>query len=242
MCRILSALAVVVWCGLSQAGEPVKPTRVLLVTGVDYPGHLWKQTAPAIRDLLQQDKRLEVRIVEDLEFLASDVIFDYDVVFLHFKNYDPTKRAEQVQENLKRFVNQGGGLVLFHFACGAFEPWTEFVQIAGRVWDKNKRAHDPRGPFTVTIVDKEHPLTRGLGDFEADDELYTCLGGEPPIHMLATARSKVDGLDYPMAFVLEYGKGRVFHSPLGHDVKAITLPGPAELLCRGCLWAAGQEP
>jgi type 1 glutamine amidotransferase len=242
MGRIIVVLMAVLLGGVSLAAEPAKPTRVLLVTGVDYPGHPWKLTAPAIRDLLQQNDRLEVRIVEDHEFLATDVIFDYDVVFLHFKNYDPTKRAEQVQENLKRFVNEGGGLVLYHFACGAFEPWAEFEQIAGRVWDKKMRAHDPRGPFTVTIVDKEHPLTRGLSDFETDDELYTCLGGDKPIHVLATARSKVDGLDYPMAFVFDYGKGRVFHTPLGHDVKAVTMPGPADLLRRGCLWAAGQEP
>ena len=38
--------------------------------------------------------------------------------------------------------------------------------------------------------------------------------------VLATAHSKVTGKDHPMAFVFEYGKGRVFHTPLGHDVRA----------------------
>ena len=33
-----------------------------------------------------------------------------------------------------------------------------------------------------------------------------------------------------MAFVFEYGKGRVFHTPLGHDVRAIEMPGVAELI------------
>ena len=222
--------------------QPAPPVRVLLVTGVDYAGHRWKETTPALRGVLEKDPRLSVRVVEDHEFLASDAIFDYDVVLLHMKNYDPTTRAEQVRGNLTRFVRQGGGLVLYHFALGAFEDWAEFEQLAGRVWDKTKRAHDPRGPFTVKITDPDHPVTRGISDFETDDELYTCLGGETPIRVLATARSKVDGLDYPMAFVLDFGQGRVFHTPLGHDVKAVTLPGPAELIRRGCLWAAGREP
>ena len=39
--------------------------------------------------MLEQDTRLEVRIVEDPEFLASPVLADYDVIFLHFKNYKP---------------------------------------------------------------------------------------------------------------------------------------------------------
>jgi type 1 glutamine amidotransferase len=226
----------------ANANDEVRPVRVLVVTGVDYQGHHWKLTAPAVRDVLQAEGGMEARVIDDHEFLASDVIFDYDVILLHFKNYDPTKRAEQVQANLTKFVRQGGGLVLYHFACGAFEQWPEFEQLAGRVWDKKKRGHDPRGPFTVNIADKDHPITRGLEDFETDDELYTCLGGERPIHVVATATSKVDGQVYPMAFVLDYGDGRVFHTVLGHDVRAVTLPGPAELLRRGCLWAAGREP
>lgn len=42
-----------------------------------------------------------------------------------------------------------------------------------------------------------------------------------------------------MAFVLDYGKGRVFHTPLGHDARAIRIPGTAELIRRGTAWAAG---
>ena len=236
---LLTLLALPTAAGTAEDAAP--PTRVLIVTGVDYKGHRWKTTAPAVREVLEDGGLMEARIVEDHEFLASDVIFDYDVIVIHFKNYDPTKRAESVQENLKKFVHEGGGLVLYHFACGAFEPWAEFEQIAGRVWDQSKRAHDPRGPFTVNIVDRDHAITRDMEDFETDDELYTCLGGDVPVHVLATATSKVDSQVYPMAFVFDYGKGRVFHTPLGHDVRAITLPGPAELLRRGCLWAAGRK-
>lgn len=240
--NLIAVTASVLFAPTSAADAAPEPVKVLLVTGVDYKGHLWKKTAPALRDVLEQDKRLDVQIVEDYEVLASESIFDYDILLFHFKNYGEPKQAERVHKNLTRFVDQGGGLVLYHFACGAFEEWKEFEQLAGRVWDKKKRGHDPRGPFTVKIIDAEHPVTRGMSDFETDDELYTCLGGDHPIRVLATARSKVDGLDYPMAFVLEYGKGRVFHTPLGHDVKAVTMPGPAELIRRGCLWAASKEP
>jgi uncharacterized protein len=78
------------------AAEPPAepPVRVLLVTGVDYAGHRWKETTPALRGVLEKDSRLTVRVIEDHEFLASDAIFDYDVILLHMKNYDPTQRAE----------------------------------------------------------------------------------------------------------------------------------------------------
>ena len=217
--------------------------HVLVVTGMDDAGHNWKETAPAIRKVLEQDKRFDVRIVEDPEFLASPAVADYDVIFLHFSkdSHRPLLREKQIRENLTSLVKQGKGLVVFHFACGAFEDWPEYANLAGKVWDK-KTSHDPRGPFQVHIAQKDHPITRGMADFQADDELYICLTGERPVEVLATAHSKITNKDHPMAFVFQYGKGRVFHTPLGHDVRAIEMPGVAELIRRGCLWTAGKLP
>jgi uncharacterized protein len=233
---IIFTVAAALAAAPDQKPQP-QHVRVLLVTGVDHPAHLWKETAPAVRRVLEKDPRLEVRIVEDPEFLASAALNDYDVILLHFKNYKPLRREAEARENLAKLVKQGKGLVLLHFASGAFEDWPEFARLAGRVWDR-KTSHDPRGPFTVKITDPEHPITRGMRDFQADDELYTCLVGKTPIHLLAVARSKTTGKDHPMAFTLDYGQGRVFHTPLGHDVRAIERPGVAELIRRGCLWTA----
>ncbi len=221
--------------------EDVEPTRVLLVTGVDHPAHHWQTTAPAIREILQQDHQFAVRIVEQPDVLASESIFDYDVVFLHFRNDKPLAREQRVRMNLVRFVKQGGGLVALHFACGAFGDWPEYRDLVGKVWD-GKNTHDPRGPFTVRITDSTHAITQGMRDFQADDELYTGLVGERPVQLLATARSRLTGEDHPMAFAFAYGNGRVFHTPLGHDERAIQVPGTADLLRRGCGWAAGRDP
>ncbi len=222
-------------------GEEVKPIQVLLVTGVDHPAHNWKKTTPTICELLEKDKQFAVRVVKDPNLLVSEDIFDYDVVFLHFRNDKPLDREQRVRTNLSRFVKQGGGLVALHFACGAFGDWPEFRNLVGKVWD-GKNTHDPRGAFTVKITDSEHAITRGMKDFQTDDELYIGLVGERPVELLATARSKLTGKDHPMAFAFRYGKGHVFHTPLGHDEKAIRMPGTAELIRRGCAWAAGSEP
>ena len=94
----------------------------------------------------------------------------------------------------------------------------------------------------MNLRDTSHAVTSGLKDFDTDDELYTCLMGDAPIHVLATAKSKVDGKDYPMAFVLNYGPGRVFHSPLGHDARALGFEAVGDLFRRGTAWAAGLDP
>lgn len=229
----------------SAAAEAPERSRILLVTGVDYPGHVWRQTAPVLRELLEQDARFSVSVVEDPHLLDSAVLTNYASVVLHFQNWEVPGPGPAARENLKRFVENGGGLVLTHFACGAwYGEWPEFKNLAGRAWfgPNGGRQHDPHGTFTVNIRDASHPVTSGLQDFETVDELYTCLEGDAPITILATSKSIVDGKDYPMAFVREYGQGRVFHSPLGHDVKAFAARGVGELLRRGTAWSAGLAP
>lgn len=219
-----------------------KPIQVLLMTGVDYPGHKWPLTAPVLVEQLQRDPRMEVRVVQDPHFLDSTAINRYDVVVVHFMNWKEPAPSDAARANLKRFVEGGKGMVMVHFACGAFLEWPEFANLAGRVWDPKLRGHDPRGPFKVQIAQPEHPITKGMQDFDTDDELYTCLCGDAPIEVLAKATSKIDKKDHPMAFVLNVGKGRVFHSPLGHDAKALSFDAVGELFRRGTAWAAGKPP
>lgn len=242
----LGVTACLLAASLSAAPADTNQVRVLLVTGQDYPGHVWRQTAPALRQLIEQDKRFEVRIVEDPAVLDSAILADYGVVLLHFQNWETPGPGMAARENLQRYVANGGGLVSVHFACGAWHgEWPEFQNIVGRVWHGSgpgKPQHDPRGPFMVNIVDKDHPVTRGLADFQTDDELYTCLTGDAPIHILADANSKVDKKDHPMAFVREYGKGRVFLTTLGHDVKAFTNSSVPQLIRQGCAWVADGPP
>jgi type 1 glutamine amidotransferase len=226
---------------LNAQDSEEKPLKVLIIDD-HRPGYYNMPTATTLRNILRQDKQLEVVLVEDAEVLGADLPFDYDVIVLHFKNYLIPKRAEAMKANLEIFVTEGGGLFVFHFACGAFEDWQGFEKLAGRVWEPKKRPHDPYGTFAVQVVDKVHPITKGLNNFEISDELYTCLrDSEVPIHVLAEAVSKVDNKSYPMAFTLEKGKGRIFHSTLGHDEKSLSS-AEFQIMCkRAVVWCANRE-
>jgi uncharacterized protein len=221
-----------------KAPAPAKQAKVLVLTGNEYPGHPWKLTAPLLAKFLAVDPRLATSVNEDPAFLASPKLHDYDVIVLNYMNWQSPDPGEAARANLKKFVEEGKGLVLVHYACGAFQGWPEFKNIAGRAYDPKLRGHDPHGQFTVEIADDKHPITRGLKSFEIVDELYTCLAGDKEIRVLAKAKSKVDQKDYPMAFVLRYGKGRVFHCVLGHDVQALSNPAAQELYRRGTAWTA----
>ena len=153
-------------------------------------------------------------------------------------NRKRAKLSDQAKENLVSFVKGGKGFVVCHLASASFPKWPEWPKLCGRYWLMGKSGHGPRKPFTVKITKVEHPITKGVKDFEVDDELYAKLLGDVKITVLAEADSKWSKKTEPLAFVFDYGKGRVFHSAFGHDRKAIVTPGVATLLVRGTEWAA----
>ena len=225
---------------LLEAPEEDGRKHVLIITGDDYPGHVWRETAPALARALRKDKRLAVSISEVCAMVGSPLLSRYDAVVVHFKNYpERTPLPAECGENLTDYVESGGGLVLTHFGCGAFHEWGGYEKLAGRVWNPSLRPHDPYGAFEVKITGTDHPVTRGMAAFTVTDELYTCLEGTAPVEVLCEAVSKVDSKRYPIAFVVPGHEGRVFHCALGHDPRVYANPSAAALVRRGTAWATG---
>lgn len=228
---------------LLERVDAPKQKRVLIVTGDDYAGHHWRETAPCLAGLLREDERLELSITECPAIYASPLLDYYDATVLHFKEYaERLPLGADTWEGLARHIHNGRGLVITHFGCGAFQDWKRFEKIAGRVWNPAMRAHDPHGRFDVRIADGTHAITQGMDTFSIEDELYTCLDGEAPIRVLCEAVSVVDQRTYPIGFVVEGLPGRVFHGTLGHDVRAYSAPGARMLYQRAAAWAAGLSP
>jgi type 1 glutamine amidotransferase len=105
--------------------------------------------------------------------------------------------------------------------------------------------HGARLPFQVVTRQPRQPIMKGLPPvwMHAADELYSKLRGPGEnMTVLATAHSdsKNKGTDRnePMVMVLGYGKGRIFHTTLGHDVAALSCVGFITLFQRGTEWAA----
>lgn len=104
--------------------------------------------------------------------------------------------------------------------------------------------HGSQHPFSVVTRDLEHPITKGLPRewLHVKDELYDKLRGPGAnLHILATAYASPEqggsGRHEPMLFTVSFGKGRIFHSPMGHGDYSQECVGFIATFQRGTEWA-----
>jgi len=236
---ILMILGLAVSFASRAVAEPVK-IRALLITGDDVaPAHNWKEIATATREALESSGRFDVRMSEDPLILESKAALDqYDVIVFTIYNHTVPMITPQAQQNLLTYVRSGKGFYVQHLASASFGKWADFGKLCGRHWVMGTSGHGPRSVFKAKVVDNDHPITKGLADFDIDDELYAKLQGNEQIQVLVTADSDWSGKTEPLVFTLPYGKGRVVQNAFGHDAKAILNPSVKQLVARGAEFAA----
>jgi type 1 glutamine amidotransferase len=217
--------------------------------------------------LSQEDKKKKRGLPKGWEAVPFPPdLSKYDVVLSNYNGDSwPKDFQKDLDENLKSGKID---LVIVHAANNSFGGWKEYNLMIGMGWrgnsfgdrltyDENgKEVRVPKGKgpgaghgaqhaFQVVIRDPNHPITKGMPKewMHAQDELYHGMRGPAEhVHLLATAfddKSKGGtGENEPMIWTVTYGKGRVFHTPMGHDLNGMRCIGFITTLLRGTEWAA----
>jgi hypothetical protein len=231
--------------------------RVLILSGRN--NHEWRESTPHLRRILDAAGRFDVRVTEEPAGLSAETLRPYHVIV---SDYCGPRLGAVAEKGIEDFVRGGKGLVAVHAASYPFgsrtvlgshmtntgsyeEPWAAWGEMIGATWveQPERTGHGKRHAYEVTWRDASHPVAAGMPpSFHVSDELYHRFKLNSNIHVLATAFDAKEmggtGKDEPLIWTVAYGKGRVFHTALGHDVAAMHAPGFIASFARGVEWAA----
>ncbi|GEM_PF-881138 len=258
------AACLVVWLQVVDVDASSTPRiKALIVDGQN--NHSWTTTSPILKRILEDSGLFTVDVATSpargMDMSRFRPRFGrYQVVV---SNYNGDPWPEEARRDFVDFVSAGGGFVVVHAADNAFSDWPEYNEIIGlggwggrdERWGPYLRfregkivrdetpgsagTHGSPHAFPIQIW-QEHPITAGFPKawMHGRDELYARLRGPARnLTILATA-SADSGEREPVLFVVQYKKGRVFHTTLGHGPEAMGSPDFVSTLQRGAEWAA----
>ena len=231
-----------------------KAARILMVTqsaGFKHGAVTRKegQLSPAeraITDLGISSALFRVDATQDVaKDFTKENLQNYDIVFFYTTGNLPI--PDDVKEYfLNDWLKQKGhGFIGAHSAADTYHDYKPYWDMIGGTF--NGHPWNAGDTVTITVHDKEHPLSKPWGDeFEIKDEIYQFKNWQPEkvrvLMSLNMAKTKLKKpYHVPVAWIKEYGHGRVFHMSLGHNESVWQNPTYMESMLGGIKWILRQE-
>jgi uncharacterized protein len=231
MKAVTAGLAIALLLPSLCRAEPDAPrkVRVLLTVG----GHGFdKKPFYAAFDAMPNVEYTKAELPRDAGILKPGLEKQFDVLV----RYDMVERFSPEQEKAFAALLQTRiGLVSLHHNEAAHEKWGEYAKIIARTPNKTWSEDET---MRITVVDKKHPITQGVGDFTIRDETYGGYEVRRDVHLLLTTDHPKNGRE--IAWTTKYGKSPVVYLQLGHDRHAYANPQFRVLLANAIHWAADE--
>jgi len=194
--------------------------------------HDYKGCGKKIYEILSECEDFELTMVEDdLSALVSPNLDPYELIVFY---YTVGEITDAQKNGLLNWVASGKGYVGIHSAADSFRGCPEYRAMVGGHFVTHPRYRE----YQVSVVDSEHPITKGLDEFMVKDEQYIT-DYDPRVNVLCSALWK--GKAMPVAWTKSWGKGKIFYLALGHNPDSCEDENFATLLKRGALWAGTPQ-
>jgi type 1 glutamine amidotransferase len=240
---------------------PRKPRKLLvfdrqgIYNGKQYGGHASIPHANlAVQLMGEKTGAFTATLSSEPAAISAANLQQYDALYLNNTVGDVFDTPE-MRDAVVGFVARGGGIVGNHGSSVASPQWTEFGEILGATGASHR---EPTEKATINIEDPGHPIVRAFDGkpFEYVDEFYRLAAPYSrdkvrvllSIDPIATdmmqgrcyGRCLRDDNDYPVAWIRQHGKARVFYTSLGHNPDPFWDPRMLAMFLAGTQYALGD--
>ena len=247
--------------------KPRKKRRLLIFDlNVGYNGHRSIRTANHAFTLMgRKTGAFETVISKDPSVFKPKNLKRFDAVFLN-NTVGNLFTDPALRQSLLEFVYGGGGLLGVHGTTVAFTNWGDAPR--GPEWPEfgimigasgaNHRANNEH--VFIKLDDPGHPVNRPFGGkgFDYKDEFFRVHGpySRGRVRVLMSIDTKKTDMkqgpaygkvireddDYALAWVRQYGRGRVFYCTIGHHPQVFWDPKMLEFYLAATQFALGDLP
>ena len=222
------------------SAEPASKIRVLVVTG----GHDFEKEP--FFQIFRDNHEITFEAVAHPQAhakLTAEASKGWDVLVL-YDMWQPV--TEEAKADLLARLKEGKGLVSLHHSIANYQEWEAYGKlIGGKYYLKDRKEdgvdhpastykHDVK--FKVEIAAQDHPVTRGVSDFEILDETYHGLWVDPAATVLLRTNEPTS---HPViGWTRQEQASRVVYLELGHDHNAFANPNYRRLVSQAIRWTA----
>jgi type 1 glutamine amidotransferase len=235
--RVIFLLITLVFILLSftQKGDPMLE-KILVITG----GHEFETSFFEIFDSFIDVKYDTISQPRFNQMINTDLTNHYSA-FVFYDMWQDIS-PEQKQAFLK-LLDKGQGVVFLHHSLVSYQHWDEFIEIVGGKYVETEFYDDPnmKGStykedisLDITVLDKNHPVTKDVTDFSIVDEGYQFIEMLPKIHkLLSTSHPDCTPT---VGWTNEYKNSRIVYILLGHGQESHENPNYRKLIRNAISW------
>jgi len=233
--RQIAIIFLLIICSFNAPGQK----KILLITG----GHdfeeaefyeMFRSFSDVTFDTVSQPGA-NALLTDQSAMKKYDCLVYYDMV----QNISDEQKAAWIQ-----LLKKGKGMVFLHHSLVSYQNWPEFRNIIGGKYLLEQEGEHPKSTyrhdvdFKIKVMDKSHPVSKGVADFEIHDEVYgSYLVNSVVTHLLKTDHPESTPV---VGWCHIYEKSRIVYLQLGHDHFAYENENYKRLVLNAIQWVSGK--
>jgi type 1 glutamine amidotransferase len=176
-----------------------------------------------------------VTYVADPGLVTAEMLYRQDVMVMYAVSAElPTGNLEGLLDAVRGVQcndrERPVGFVGLHGVTTSFQESNDWKRLIGASFI----SHPDMGPaYRFTVKDASHPVMDGVTDFDLVDELYF---SEVHARFSVLLSCRYEGIERPVAWHKQYGRGKVFYLALGHDVVQLGNEHVRRMIANGVRW------